>query len=193
VPGNKDGRLRSLLAVDEAVVTIAAALGPEQTGRALWLVLSDNGFLLGEHGMRGKGVWWDQAVRVSLLAGGPGLGSGEDRRLAATIDVAPTIARAAGVPLPVVPDGRALQDAWNRERVLVEGWPNADEPGVPWAGVKTIDGLYLERRGDPPVLYALADGEAKPHPLRNADAWTALLAALRDCAGQACRDADGGG
>jgi N-acetylglucosamine-6-sulfatase len=192
VSGKKGDRLRSLLAVDEAVVAIAAALGPERTGRALWLVLSDNGFLLGEHGMRGKGVWWDQAVRVSPLIRGPGLGSGEDRRLAATIDVAPTIARAAGVTLPVVPDGRALQDAWDRERVFVEGWPNSDEPGVSWAGVKTKDELYLERRGDPPVLYTLADGEARPQPLPDVDAWAVLLDALRECAGKACRDADGG-
>jgi arylsulfatase A-like enzyme len=85
-------RLRTILAVDEAIVAIHTALGPERAEGALWFVLSDNGFLFGEHGIdNGKNVPYDIAVRVPMLARGPGLTSGTDERITANIDLAPLL------------------------------------------------------------------------------------------------------
>jgi arylsulfatase A-like enzyme len=123
-------RLRSLLAVDEAVVAIDEALGANRAAQAVWFVLSDNGFRLGG-GRADKAVPHDGAVRVPMLARVPGVGGGQDARLVANIDVAPTIARAVDIALPTAPDGRALQDAWQRERILLEGWDTEGTPMAP--------------------------------------------------------------
>ena len=59
-----------------------------------------------------------------------------DRRLAATVDVTPTILDAAGIePDPAVPlDGRSLLDrAWSRPRMLLEFWPWSGSTSIAWA------------------------------------------------------------
>jgi arylsulfatase A-like enzyme len=182
-------RLQSLLAVDEAVAGIAAAMGPRWDAACVF-VLSDNGWEMGEHGTVGKATPYDGSVRVPLLARFPGLaGAG---RLAAAIDLAPTIARIAGTDLPGA-DGRALQDAWEREAVLLEGWGKRARPHG-FVGVRTRHTTYVERpdgarerydrRTDPQEQDDLiVGGEAAPEQ--------AHLAALRGCAGESCRRADG--
>jgi N-acetylglucosamine-6-sulfatase len=180
--------LRSLLAFDEAVVAIAEGMGP-RWAQACVLVLSDNGYLLGDHDHVGKTIWLDEAVRVPMLARCPGLTPGADNRLAASIDIASTILHAAGLRVPTNMDGRTLHDAWNRDGVLVENWAE-----YPFVGVKTRDALYVVPKGEAPALYMLADGEARDHLTPGEAArWAARLDALSGCTGQACRDADGGG
>jgi arylsulfatase A-like enzyme len=119
-------RKRTLLAVDEAVVAIADAMGPRWDDACVF-VLTDNGVLLNEHGTTGKSIWWDEATRVPLRARCAGLGSGTDTRLAGTIDIAPTILRAAGATMQHPVDGMPLQDGWDRERILIESWDEVEE------------------------------------------------------------------
>ena len=187
--GRDRRRLQSLLAVDEAVAGIAAAMGPRWDAACVF-VLSDNGWEMGEHGVVGKATPYDGSVRVPLLARFPGL-AGADR-LAAAVDVAPTIARIAGTDLPGA-DGRALQDAWEREAVLLESWGNRTRPDG-FVGVRTRHTTYVERpdgarerydrRTDPQERDDLiVGGEAAPEQ--------AHLAALRGCAGESCRRAEG--
>jgi hypothetical protein len=78
-----------------------------------------------------------------MLARIPEASAGEDRHLAASIDLAPTIARAAGVDLLAEPGGRALQDEWDRERVLIESWNTGKNGYGPFAGVRTRCHTYL--------------------------------------------------
>jgi arylsulfatase A-like enzyme len=192
-------RLQSLLSVDDGVATIAAALGPERWDEACVAVLSDNGFMLGEHGMAGgKGVPYDESVRVPMLLRCPDISPGEDSRLAASIDLAPTLARAGGAELPWSIDGRALQDAWDRKRILIEGsiilvrgW--GGRSAAPWwAGVRTIDETYVAYLHETAVLWdRRLDAEETSHlTAASAASWAAQLAALRDCMGAACREAD---
>lgn len=89
----------SLAAVDEAVVRIWDAL--ERRGeldQTLLVFSSDNGFLYGEHRIRsGKSLPYEPAVRVPLLAAGPGFPAGAVApQPVANIDLAPTVAAAAG-------------------------------------------------------------------------------------------------
>jgi arylsulfatase A-like enzyme len=184
-------RLQSLLAVDDGVAAIAAALGSERWDQACVVVLSDNGFMLGEHGLAGvKGGPYDEAVRVPMLLRCPGIAPGEDTRLAASIDLAPTLARVGGADLPWSVDGRALQDAWDRERILIEGWGNPST--VAWTGVRTIDETYVAYVDERTVLWdRRLDAEETSHlTAANAASWAGRLAALRDCIGAACREAD---
>jgi N-acetylglucosamine-6-sulfatase len=162
--GHDRDRLRTILAVDEAVVAIKQAMG-NRWDQACVFVLSDNGYLING---REKNVPKDAAVRVPMLARCPGLGSGKDARIVANIDLAPTLLRAAGEQIPATMDGRALQDGAKRDRILIEGW-KGNGATRNWSKVWTTDGILGKRR---------------------AGAW---LGELRHCAGDECRDADGGG
>ena len=98
----RDGQDRSLLAVDDAVDRVVRAL--RESGRlhnTLFLFMSDNGLLRGEHGLTGKHVPYDAATRVPMvLRWDARVPAGTvDRRLALNVDVAATLSAAAGVPM----------------------------------------------------------------------------------------------
>ena len=84
-------------------------MGP-RWGRACVFVLSDNGYLIKAHE---KNVPRDEAVRVPMLARCPGLGQGTEHRIAANIDLAPTILRPPDEQIPERMDGRAIHDGAN--------------------------------------------------------------------------------
>jgi N-acetylglucosamine-6-sulfatase len=186
-------RKRTLLAVDEAVVAIADAMGPRWNDACV-LVLSDNGFLLREHGTTGKSHWWDEATRVPLRARCDGLGSGTDTRLAATIDIAPTILHAAGADVDHALDGQPLQALWDRDGILIESWDtrNDGHDRLPFAGIKGMDWVYVEPEGDTPHFYK-NPGETEniigSLGKDDREAYVAWLAELKACAGSACQAA----
>jgi N-acetylglucosamine-6-sulfatase len=186
-------RKRTLLAVDEAVVAIADAMGPRWNDACV-LVLSDNGFLLREHGTTGKSHWWDEATRVPLRARCDGLGSGTDTRLAATIDIAPTILHAAGADVDHALDGQPLQALWDRDGILIESWDtrNDGHDRLPFAGIKGKDWVYVEPEGDTPRFYK-NPGETEniigSLDKDDREAYVAWLAELKACAGSACQAA----
>lgn len=132
-------QLRTLMSVDDLVQKLAVTLRRTgETRDTLAFFLSDNGFLWGEHGARSKGYPYGPGVQVPLLVRWPGhIRNGSvDRRLAATVDITPTILDAAGIePNPAVPlDGRSLLDrGWSRPRMLLEFWPWSGSSSVAWA------------------------------------------------------------
>ncbi|MFT4621533.1 MAG: N-acetylglucosamine-6-sulfatase [Myxococcota bacterium] len=90
---------RTLLSVDESVGRLLATL--EETGLAgetLILYTSDNGFMTGERGVLDKRCFYEESIRVPLLAWAPGLVSPGARPegMALNIDLAPTILDVAG-------------------------------------------------------------------------------------------------
>ena len=196
-------RLASLLAVDEAVVAVWGAL--EAAGRldnTYVFVLSDNGYLMGDHRMDGKGAPYDGSVRVPMLAWGPGFAPGTDGRLVANIDVAPTVAQVAGVALPGA-DGRSLLDPTPREGILLERFQDGAKPT--YRAVRTDHRLYVEydtgerelydRRRDPHETDNLMAEENEDEGGRGAEVagLARLLAKLATCAGDGCRAAAGKG
>jgi N-acetylglucosamine-6-sulfatase len=188
-------RLESLLAVDDAVETIVAAVGATGELRdTLILFTSDNGFFHGEHRVRlGKLLPYEPSIRLPLYLRGPGVPSGETRRqLVTNADLAPTILDAAGARPGRVQDGRSLFGLlddptvqWGRE-LLLEG------PG--YAGLRNYRWKYVEYTTGEAELYDL---ERDPDELvsRHADpayatvrfALAARLGRLRTCAGAGCR------
>ena len=64
-----------------------------------------------------------------------------------------------------------------------------------WAGVRTIDETYVAYVDGRAVLWdRRLDAEETSHlTVVNTASWAAQLAALRDCMGAACREADGSG
>jgi arylsulfatase A-like enzyme len=187
-------RKRTLLAVDEAVVAIAGELGSRWDNACVFF-FTDNGYLLGEHGSHGKGIWFDEATRVPMRARCDGLGSGTDNRLAASIDLAPTLLRAAGTSLRRAYDGRALQDAWDRDGILIEGW-NEKQKGEkrrPFTGIKGKDWVFVVPKKSGASFYlGRPEGKNAIGTLAKSERamYASWLQALKTCRGDSCQAAE---
>jgi N-acetylglucosamine-6-sulfatase len=203
-------RLRSLQDTDESVAAIWEALLASGRADTTYLfVLSDNGYLLGEHRFTGKTVPYDLAARVALLVRGPGFAPGAtDARIVGNIDLAPTIADLAGVTLDES-DGVSLLDVgFSREDILLEwrgasmaeGGGESSRAATRYSALRTASHLYVEYTNGQRELY---DYDDDPHELANmlarrkkrrpspsAEALAAQfktrLGVLRDCAGDTC-------
>jgi N-acetylglucosamine-6-sulfatase len=167
---------QALLGVDEAVGDIVEAL--EDTRRVhntLIVFASDNGYLWGEHRHEFKLAPYEESIRVPFvlrfdrLIDGPRV----DRHLVLNLDLAPTLADAAGVPAPGA-EGKSLLPLltgegkeW-RSHFLVEHL-NAASPTtrdvVPtYCAVRTRQELYVAYETGEEELYDL---RSDPYQLRN--------------------------
>lgn len=147
-------QLETLLAIDDAVDAIVAAL--ETTGQADNTVIvftSDNGQFWGEHRFfYGKKVPYDESLRVPLIIRYPRLISAARRetRPALNIDLVPTLAALAAVPIPESVDGADLTPlltntatSW-RTDFVVELWHTRDATDLPtYAGLRSDQWKYL--------------------------------------------------
>jgi arylsulfatase A-like enzyme len=103
---------RALTAVDDSIGRINRWL--EERGLAdntIVMLMGDNGFMFGEHGLIDKRNAYEESMRVPLLALIPGLDQPGRvvREIAANIDIAPTILDIAGVDeMPAQIEGRSL-------------------------------------------------------------------------------------
>jgi N-acetylglucosamine-6-sulfatase len=194
--GEYRGRMESLLAVDRMVGKIVDALRAAGELEDTYVVFtSDNGFLLGEHGLTGKHVLYEESVRVPLVVRGPGVASGARRsELVQNIDLAPSITALTGAEAGLDPDGLPIFGPDVRppaDRDLLIEYP---ESQVAFSAVRTPDDLvYAEYASGEEEMYDLAQD---PYQLENVasdpayaearDGLTKRLAELRDCAGRAC-------
>ena len=73
------------------------------------LFVSDHGDHPGDHGLYGKGLPYDAALRVPLIWRGAGIAAGQRRHeIASTLDIAPTLLELAGVELPEGVPGHSM-------------------------------------------------------------------------------------
>jgi arylsulfatase A-like enzyme len=91
--------VRQMQSVNDMIIAIKAQL---QSYGALndtvFMITSDNGYNRGEHALRGKGDFYDQAVRLPLVVEGPGVAAGQVvETLTQNIDFLPTCLEIAGV------------------------------------------------------------------------------------------------
>lgn len=186
-------RIRSLLSVDDGVRDIITTL--EQAGEldnTLVVFTSDNGYLTGEHRHYGKIVPYEEALRVPLLARGPGVIAGGTVRTQATlIDLTATFMAAAGVQPGRVLDGvdlgplmdeRPLATGRGRtgsRTVLIQG--GAGQAGRGWAyrGVRTPRYTYVRHSSGAVELY---DRDRDPWQLRSVHAKAPYRAVKRKLA-----------
>ena len=111
-------RLRMLAAVDEGLGRMLEAL--ERQGaldRTVIILLGDNGYFYGEHGLsEERRLAYEESIRLPLLVRYPPVvnAGSEPSGMALTIDLAPTILELAGAP-PLEPrDGRSLVPLFKR-------------------------------------------------------------------------------
>ena len=143
----RDAQLRTLMSVDdmiEKVFDTLRATGEERDTLAIYI--SDNGFLWGEHRLVHKKFPYLPSVEIPLLMRWPGrvTAGARDRRLAANIDLLPTVLEAALIsPDEEHPiDGRSLLAEGSRDRLLLEYWQERALPS--WASTITRDYQYIE-------------------------------------------------
>ncbi len=196
-------RLRMLAAVDEGLGRILAAL--ERRGvldDTAILLIGDNGYFYGEHGLsEERRLAYEESIRLPLFVRYPKLAraGSTPAQMALTIDLAPTVLELAGVTPPSSMDGRSLvpvlrgeSPVW-RKSFLIEYWSDTVFPRVLRMGYDAVRTerykyvCYRELTG----MDELYDLETDPYELRNlarSEAHAALrdslrveLSKLRDC------------
>ena len=153
---------QSLLAVDEAIAEILAALDEAgRTSETFFVFTSDNGLSTGSHRWSTKTTPWDEATRVPLVVRyDPFEQVATSDRFALNVDLAPTIAAVAGVAAPgaegasLVPLLQGRTDGW-RTSFLIENYA----PGVPtdsppsYCAVRSHEHLYVRYATGEEELY----------------------------------------
>jgi arylsulfatase A-like enzyme len=144
-------QLRMLMSVDDLVAkafnTLVEAGELQDT---LVIFLSDNGFMWGEHSLFAKTHAYIQSAEIPYVRW-PGHvpAGGVAPRLAANIDVAPTILEAAGVEAQHVLDGRPLLGAVPRDHLLLESFFHHPQKDIPkWASYLSSSIQYTEYYAD---------------------------------------------
>ena len=208
-------QLRLLMSVDDLVERVARRLETLEEDNTLAIYVSDNGYLWGEHGLDNKSLPYLPSIRVPMMIRWPDhIEEGKvDDRLAANLDIAPTVLDAAGLsPDERWPhDGRSLIEPWSRDRLLTEYWqpPPEDREGLlsevkipAWASLTTRRYQYTEYyerdertprfrefydlKDDPWQLSNLLAEEATSPPDTIIDRLSRRLASDRTCEAEAC-------
>jgi arylsulfatase A-like enzyme len=177
-------QLRTLKSVDDMIASVFRTLRrAKETRDTLVFFISDNGFLWGDHLMSRKAVPYTPSIRLEFMARWPGhLPSGKiDKRIAANVDIAPTVAEAVGFPARIRSkmDGRSLFIPNGRDHALMEYEAEASslDPNKPrkhpptWASIRTRDYQYIENYGldgETVRFREFYDLKKDPFQLRNA-------------------------
>jgi arylsulfatase A-like enzyme len=200
-------QLRTLMSVDGMVGDLFRELDRlGEVDDTMAILTSDNGVSWGEHQLGGKLLPYTESIAVPLLLRWPGhvRAGSVDKRIAANIDIAPTILAASGIrpASEVLPmDGRSLLSPSSRRQLLLEYWgPNFQSHVPTWASIRTPRFQYVEyydrtrqvtfreyydlRRDRWQLLNLLHDGDASAHP--DVRRLSRRLAIARRCAGANC-------
>ena len=194
-------RIRTLASLDEAVgATIAALRANDQLDNTLIIFTSDNGYQIGEHRHIGKVLPYEEALRVPLLMRGPGVPAGTLRGKAVShVDIASTIARAAGASPGRPVDGRDLRPlaaraGWAPYTHVIASKGDGNRARWTYRGIRDQRYTYVQwsngfvelydRKRDPRQLRNVA-GKKKYRAVRQVMA--TRFRALKNCSGAECR------
>ncbi|MGH2700270.1 MAG: sulfatase-like hydrolase/transferase [Actinomycetota bacterium] len=200
---------RALFGADDLVADVMGTLRRlDENSDTLAFFMSDNGFLMGEHGLRLKRLAYPISMEVPLYMRGPRrFVDGVTRdKLVANIDVLPTVLAATNLEPAEdhVVDGRPLLGGSRRDRLLIEHFADNRRAVPTWASLVTEQEQYTEYYGadeqtvafrefydlvtDPwRLTNSLGDSDAlnDPDPLTITEL-SQQLKADRTCAGAAC-------
>lgn len=174
--------LETLQSVDRGVVQLLDALeAAGQLDRTVFIFVSDNGYLMGEHRLFDKGVAYEESVRVPLLVLHPdSAGGATDALVATSTDLGATIYDAAQLDAPT--GGRSLLPAAidpalpGPEAVYLEAYQLGNAPD--WSGFVTATEKYVEYQDGAVEYYDLAADPAEADNLAADPAVAARVAAL---------------
>jgi len=140
------------------------------------ILMGDNGFYLGEHGLAGKWFMHEESIRVPLIIFDPRMSSklrGKSRHeMALNIDIAPTVLNLAGLHVPEEMQGQSLvpllrdKDCEWRTEFFYEH--HFKHPHIAKSeGVRTAKWKYIRYIEQTPVYEELYDLENDPQEERN--------------------------
>ncbi|NOZ24031.1 MAG: sulfatase [Planctomycetes bacterium] len=166
------GYYRLVHGVDVVVGRVLAEL--EKQGLAdntVVIYASDNGFFLGEHGMAGKWLLYEESIRVPLIIADPrapaALRGQRLKQMALNVDIAPTILELAGVPVPNTVQGHSLRPLldgrrvdWREDFLCEHLWKVKMIPRC--EGVRTGRWKYIRYIAENPVYEQLFDLQTDP-------------------------------
>lgn len=171
---------RALSAVDDSIGRILQWLDQNNlTENTTVMLMGDNGFMFGEHGLIDKRNAYEESMRVPLLAYAPGLLKPGQviEHVVANIDIAPTILDMAGASLPAQFEGDSMMLLVNgkevknwRTELLYEYYWEFNYPQTPttfalrtdnfkliqYHGVWDLEELY-DMKNDPKEMINLID------------------------------------
>jgi N-acetylglucosamine-6-sulfatase len=196
-------RMQSALTLEDLCRHVIDALSRAKQLNDTYLIFtSDNGYQMGLHGIRArKFMPYTEAHEVPFVVRGPSVPAGASLdELVANIDIAPTVLDLAGVEEPGWMDGRSFEpildsdapEAW-RDSLLIEGVKSGSPKRPAYSGVRRQDEIYVRYESGEEEFYDL---RKDPYQLesRPQDASALLkkrLEALKNCAGEGCRQAEG--
>jgi arylsulfatase A-like enzyme len=196
-------RARALRSVDDDVRLLVHQLAAAGELDNTYIVFtSDNGFVLGEHGLHGKNLMIDESLDVPLIVRGPGIPAGAVNRTPVTlVDLAATFLHwGHAVPSAARPsDGLPITEPSalaRRDTILVQaGDSSRADHGWWYRGVDTRRYLYAVHPRDPSVG-VLFDRDRDPfalHDVLHDPAYAPVrremahrLAVLENCSGAGC-------
>jgi len=143
--------------------------------------LSDNGYMLGNHGQVWKVLMWEESIRIPLIVNWRS--RFEPRvvdELCTMMDIMPTIMDIAGIPVPQGIAGKSLlpllegKDVELHKEVFCEHYDSA------WRAVRTKEWKYIgtPERGD--ELYHIKDDPLEMRNLADDPRYSDVLRDLRD-------------
>jgi arylsulfatase A-like enzyme len=186
------GYYRLITGVDDVIGKIRKELELiDQADDTIIILMGDNGFYLGEHGMAGKWYGHEESIRVPLIVYDPRLpkslrGLKRDE-MALNIDIAPTLLDMAGVSIPNAMQGQSLKSIikgkspeWRDEffyehRFQYQAIPKSE-------GVVTKRYKYLRYIDSKPMfeeLYDLKTDKYEEHNLARNPRYSDILVEMR--------------
>jgi N-acetylglucosamine-6-sulfatase len=79
--------------------------------------MSDNGWMLGEHGFTSKVLPYKPSTHVPLIIAGPGIKPGTESRIALNIDILPTLLEITGIQIPENVHGASLMPLMHNKKL----------------------------------------------------------------------------
>lgn len=135
--------------LDRSIGTMLAELKKQGVAdNTIIIFSSDNGFMLGEQGLLGKVLTFNESIRAPLMVYDPRLPKKQQgkrvKALVSTVDFAPTILSLANVKIPARMQGRDFSPFlqgkkvpnWRKEVYIVINRSFAGKPGVPASQTK---------------------------------------------------------
>jgi arylsulfatase A-like enzyme len=174
---NVSAYYRMISGIDHEIGRLLAEL--ERLGLAentVVIFMSDNGYFLGERGLSGKWVHYEESLRVPLIMMDPRLpprrrGTTLDE-MALNIDIAPTLLSRAGLDVPSTYQGRSLvplirgeKTAWRTDFFCEHLFVHPEIPQ--WEGVRGQRYVYARYFTQRPVYEFLHDLEDDPQEIKN--------------------------
>jgi arylsulfatase A-like enzyme len=177
----KQTAYRLISRADKAVGEILHALESlNLSNNTIVIFSSDHGSLLGDHGLTGKWLMYENSIRVPMIVFDPRAkntiaGSRRDE-MVLSIDIATTMLAAAGVPIPDGMQGKSMMPLVHGEKVdwrkhfYYEHTYQTDPPRSPipkTEGIRTERWKYIRYPETSPVFEQLFDLEQDPLERQN--------------------------